>query len=162
MADTTKNKGWKIIAVIAGSLAGIWAIGWLITGKGNPLTWFATTPKEGDDCKTADGKDGKLDASGNCVANAGQRVVINERENLNNQILSRAPRGFDMNIGRNKLNTLNVSQLKNIVSHLSGTITEVQLRDIILGNNSEARSVCGDGWRCNNKCVGFWDWLFCA
>lgn len=160
MADNKKIL--KGVGITAGILAGAWVLGSLITGKLNPLKWFSSTPKEGDACKTADDKDGKLDASGACVATIGQRVFISEKENLINQILSKSPRGFDMNIGRNKLNLLNVSQLQNILSYLSGAITEVQLKNLILGNNAEAKSVCGDGWRCNNKCVGFWGWLFCA
>ena len=141
MADTTKNKGWKIIAIIAGSLAGIWAIGWLITGKGNPLTWFATTPKEGDDCKDAEGKDGKLDASGNCVAGGiGQRVSISEKENLINQIVNKNKR----------LTTAEIIKIKSQLQKLNR-----QQLIMIINSNSSERTKCWEGSVCS-----CYDWLF--
>lgn len=73
MTDTKKI--WKGVGITAGILVVIYALGWLITGKGNPMNWFTpATPKEGDDCKMADGRDGKINASGSCVAPSGQRV----------------------------------------------------------------------------------------
>lgn len=63
MADNKKIL--KGVGITAGILAGIWVAGSLITGKWNPLKWFSPSAS---DCKTPDGKDGKLDSAGNCVA----------------------------------------------------------------------------------------------
>ena len=49
MADTTKGNGLKIIAIIAGSLTGIWVLGRLITGKWNPVKWFSKSSSPSPD-----------------------------------------------------------------------------------------------------------------
>ena len=63
----------KIVLILLGSLV----VGIILGNVLPPFkTWFApAAPKS--DCKTADGKDGVKDASGNCVA-----IPVNERQNV--------------------------------------------------------------------------------
>lgn len=52
--------------------------------------WFAKN--EGEDCKTSDGKDGKKDATGNCVATIGERrgtVNLNDTGDLLRKVESK-------------------------------------------------------------------------
>lgn len=43
---TTKITGLGWFGIIAGSIAGIWVVGSLITGKWNPLKWFSSSAPE--------------------------------------------------------------------------------------------------------------------
>lgn len=101
---------------------------------------------------------------------AGNRVAISRfptstsRTTLINQILEKAPANFAMNLGRANLERLTTPQLQQIISYLSGNITETQLKNTLVVNSAVGRTagLCEDGWRCGSKCVGFWGWIFCS
>lgn len=85
MTDANKTI-LKRIGTTAGILAGIYVLVSLFRGW-NPMKWFEpATPKEGDDCKMNDGRDGKINASGSCVAPSGAgRTGISEAERMRRQ-----------------------------------------------------------------------------
>lgn len=68
-------KNWSTTQIVL-TLLGVFALGAVIGYFVPPMnTWFGKPAEGGElsDCKTTDGKDGKKDADGNCVAFTSER-----------------------------------------------------------------------------------------